>query len=157
MLMKVSREIARPADEVAAFFFDASNNPLWQEGMESCHWTSDPPISIGSTYEQRARFLGRQIISTFEVIRLEPDRLIETDTIKSTFPITVIRHVEPVDSTGCRVSAEISGGPEQGFMKLVEPLMARTAQKSVDRDYDRLVQLLESSASSDSTENSPTE
>jgi hypothetical protein len=35
-------------------------------------------------------------------------------------------------------------------------MIGRMAQKSVDRDYDRLVQLLES-ASSDSTENSPSE
>ena len=43
------------------------------------------------------------------------------------------------------------------FAKLIEPFIARSAQKSVDRDYDRLVQLLETSASTDSTENSPSE
>jgi hypothetical protein len=84
----------------------------------------------------------------------EPGRLIAIETIKSTFPIQVVRTVEPTGNDSCRVSADITGGPERGVAKLVESLIGRWAQKSVD--YDRLVQLLES-ASSDSTENSPSE
>ena len=156
MEMTATRDVARPADQVFDFFSDASNNPKWQNGMQSCQWTSDPPISVGSTYEQKARFMGREILSTFEVTRYESGQLIAIETIKSTFPIQVVRKVEPIDDTSCRVSADISGGPEKGFAKLVEPRIGRWAQKSVDRDYDRLVQLLEF-ASSDSTENSPSE
>lgn len=144
MQMGATRDIGRPADEVFEFFADASNNPKWQNGMVSCRWTSDGPIGTGSTYEQRARFMGRDIVSVFEVRRFEPGRLIEIETIESTFPIKVVRTVEPTGDTSCRVSADISGGPEKGPMKWFEPLMAGRAQKSVDADYDRLVQLLES-------------
>ncbi len=157
MELSASRVITRPAGEVFAFFSDPTNNPLWQEGMESCLWTTDPPRGVGSTYEQRARFLGREVISTFVVTTYEPPYLVEIETIESTFPIRVARRVEPVTDASCRVSAEISGGPERGLMRLLEPLIARSAQKSIDRDYDRLVRLLESSASTDSTKNSPSE
>jgi uncharacterized membrane protein len=156
MKMTATRDIARPAGQVFDFFADASNNPTWQKGMQSCEWTSQPPIAVGSTYQQTARFMGRDILSTFEVTAHEPGRLIAIETIKSTFPIQVVRTVEPTGNESCRVSADITGGPERGVAKLVEPLIGRWAQKSVDRDYDRLVQLLES-ASSDSTENSPSE
>lgn len=138
------REVARPADEVFAFFADASNNPRWQKGMVSCEWTSEPPVDVGSTYEQRARFMGRDIVSTFVVTRLEPGRLIEITTLESTFPIQVVRTVEPIDEDVCRVSAVITGGPDRGLLRLAAPLMRSRAQKSVDTDYDRLVQLLES-------------
>jgi len=138
------REVARPADEVFAFFADASNNPRWQKGMVSCEWTSEPPVDVGSTYEQRARFMGRDIVSTFVVTRLEPGRLIEITTLESTFPIQVVRTVEPIDEDVCRVSAVITGGPDRGLLRLAAPLMRSRAQKSVDADYDRLVQLLES-------------
>lgn len=144
MELRATREIGRPADEVFSFFSDASNNPRWQEGMISCEWTSDQPIGVGSTYQQRARFMGRDVTSTFVVTRFEPGRLIEIETVESTFPIGVVRTVEPVDESSCRVSALITGGPEGGLWKLVVPLMRRRAQKSVDADYDRLVQLLES-------------
>jgi hypothetical protein len=142
--LRATREIARSADEVFAFFSDASNNPKWQAGMISCEWTSPPPIAIGSTYEQRARFMRREIVSTFVVTRFEPNRLIEIETVESTFPIDVVRAVEPVDEGSCRVSALITGGPEGALSRLAAPLMKRRAQKSVDADYDRLVQLLES-------------
>ena len=156
MEMSATREIARPASEVFEFFSDASNNPKWQDGMVSCEWTSEPPIRIGSTYEQKARFMGRDVVSTFEVSAFEQGRMIGIDTIKSTFPIQVVRTVDRIDDESCRVSARITGGPEKGFAKLIEPLIARSAQKSVDRDYDRLVQLLES-ANTASTENTPSE
>jgi len=138
------REVARPAHEVFAFFADASNNPRWQKGMVSCEWTSEPPVDVGSTYEQRARFMGRDIVSTFVVTRLEPGRLIEITTLESTFPIQVVRTVEPISEGVCRVSAVITGGPDRGLLRLAAPLMRSRAQKSVDADYDRLVQLLES-------------
>lgn len=144
MELSAVREVARPANEVFAFFSDASNNPKWQRGMVSCEWTSEPPITVGSTYEQKARFMGRDIVSTFVVTRLDPGRLVEIETIESTFPIQVVRTVEPIDQGSCRVSASITGGPDRGLLRLASPLMRSRAQKSVDADYDRLVQLLES-------------
>lgn len=143
---RVSREIRRSADDVFAFFADAANNPLWQEGMVSCLWTSAPPIDVGSTYEQRARFLGRDIVSKFVVSRFEPGRLIEIETVESTFPIQVTREVDPLDPSTSRVRAHIRGGP-RGLMRLLEPLMARAAKKSIETDYDRLVELLEGQSS----------
>lgn len=155
MELTATRSIARPADEVFAFFSDAANNPKWQSGMVSCEWTSDPPIGVGSTYRQRARFMGRDIVSSFVVTGFEPGRRIVFETTESTFPIKVDRTVEELDAATCEVSALITGGPDRGVLKLLTPLMRGRAQKSVDDDYDRLVQLLESSASTDSTENSP--
>lgn len=142
MRLTAERTIRLPADEVAEFFFDASNNPKWQNGMVSCEWLSDPPIAVGSTYVQLARFMRRDVKSTFVVTDLEPARMIRIETIESTFPIQVERRVEPIDDSSTRVSAEITGGPE-GLLKVLTPLMTRRAQKSVDADYDRLVQLLE--------------
>ena len=143
MEMSAVRTINRPASEVFDYFSDASNNPEWQRGMRRCEWTSEPPIGVGSTYEQHARFAGRDIKSVFEVTAYDPGRMIEITTVESTFPIRVVRTVTPVDDTTCEVSADISGGPEGGLYKLFEPIMGRQAQKSVDRDYDRLVEVLE--------------
>lgn len=141
--MHAHREINRSAAEVFAFFADASNNPRWQNGMTSCEWSTEGPIEVGSKYTQHARFMGRDVVSIFEVTKFEPGRLIRIETIESTFPIQVTRTVESIDAGSCTVSANISGGPEKGIMKWLEPLAAAKAQKSVDADYDRLVQLLE--------------
>jgi hypothetical protein len=141
MRLAATREINRPADEVFAFFADASNNPKWQEGMVSCEWTTPPPIGVGSVYEQHARFMGRDVRSVFRVTEFVPGQSIKIETVESTFPITVHRRVESTGPDSCRIHAEIGGGPE-GFLKLLTPLMSGKAQKSVDEDYDRLVDLL---------------
>jgi len=66
-----SIEIDRPADDVFAFVSEFPNNPRWQRGQVSCSWTSDPPLRVGSTYDQHARFLGRDMVNHFEVIEHE--------------------------------------------------------------------------------------
>ncbi|MFO7549204.1 MAG: SRPBCC family protein [Acidimicrobiia bacterium] len=133
-----TRVIDRPADEVAGFFFDAANNPTWQRGMRRCEWVTPGPIGVGSVYVQEASFLGRTISSRFEVTEHSPGRSITIRTVESTFPIQVTRTVEPVDTESCRVTARISGGPG-GVWRLFSPVIRRLAQRSVDRDYDRLV------------------
>ncbi len=137
-------EIDRPADEVFAFVSDACNNPLWQKGQQSCEWTSPPPIGPGSTYEQKARFLGRTIISRFTVIEHEPGRVIAIESTEGPFPITVRRSVEPLGPARSRVAAEIAGEPG-GFFRLAGPLLRGVAQRSVNADYRRLKRLLEDS------------
>lgn len=134
--------IARPAEEVFAFLADAENNPSWQRGMKSCRWTSGGPIEVGSTYEQRAAFLGRPIVSTFVVTDLDPGRSITITTVESTFPITVTRSVEPHGEAACVVRAQVSGDPSKVF-RVAEPAMRWMVQRSVRADYARLKGLLE--------------
>jgi len=143
MNLSASREIAKPATDVFAFFSDASNNPLWQKGQRSCVWITPPPIGIGSIYDQEARFLGRPVLNRFEVVEFEPGRVITIQSIQGSFPIRVRRSVEPTGRARCRVIADISGEPA-GFFRLASKLLQGLAQRSVDADYDRLKQLLES-------------
>jgi uncharacterized protein YndB with AHSA1/START domain len=111
MEMTTERTIPRPADEVFEYFADASNNPAWQKGMQSCEWITEPPIGVGSQYRQLARLAGRDIISVFGVTEYDPGHLIRIETIESTFPIQVTRIVEPIDDHSCVVRASITGGP----------------------------------------------
>lgn len=87
--------------------------------------------------------MGREVKSTFQVTEYEPGHLIAIETTQSTFPIRVIRTVEALDDHSSRVTADISGGPDNWFISLIGPLVQKRAQKSVDADYDRLVELLE--------------
>lgn len=144
MEMSATRDIGRPAEDVFEFLADAANNPTWQRGMRSCAWTSMPPIGPGSTYEQHARFMGRDVRTTFVVTAYEAGRRIVITSVESPFPIEVERAVEPTGLRSCRVSATIRGGPERRFAWLAAPLVGRMAQSSIDGDYDRLVALLES-------------
>ena len=134
--------IARPPDAVFAYLADMVNNPAWQKGMQACRWTSDPPLRLGSTYDQVARFLGKEIVSSFEVTELESGRRIR---IRSTsgMPLDITRQVEP-DDDGRSVVSAVVRGESSGLFRIAEPLMRFLVGRSVRRDYVRLKQALES-------------
>ncbi len=136
--------IARAATDVFDYVANFENNPAWQQGMRSARFTSEPPLRVGSTYAQEARFLGKRIESQFEVTALDPGRSITIETRESTFPIQVTRSVVPDDDGGCTVSAEVSGSPS-GVFAIAAPLMRRMVARSVRKDYARLKQVLEQS------------
>ncbi len=135
-------EIARPAAEVFAFIADMANNPDWQQGQQRCEWTSEPPIRVGSTYDQEARFLGRTIRSSFEVTEFEPGHLIRIVSTAGPMPIDVTRTVEPIGEGRCRAAARVMGDPPRMF-RLLGPLLDRMVAKNVAADYQRLKRLLE--------------
>jgi hypothetical protein len=112
--------------------------------MKSCEWTTEPPIRIGSQYRQEAEFRGKPVLSTFEVTELD-DTHMRIESIESTFPIQVTRSVEPIDEATCRVLADVSGEPG-GVMRILTVIGARIAKRSIEADYDRLVDHFEAPA-----------
>lgn len=134
-------EIDRPAAEVFALLSDVTRNPEWQGGMVDCRWTSEPPVAVGSTYEQEARFLGKRISTSFVVTALDPGRSVSIETTSGTMTIRVTRTVEPLDDGRCSVSADVSGEPT-GLQRFI-PGMRGMVQRSVRGDYARLKARLE--------------
>lgn len=139
-------DVAVPPERAWEVIADFSRNPDWQGGMTSCRWLTPPPVAVGSRYQQEARFLGRTIATTFEVVALdEPDEQgrasITIDSIASTFPLQVTRTVEP-GAHGCHVGARVAGQPS-GWTGWLGPVLRPMVQRSVDADYRRLRELLE--------------
>jgi hypothetical protein len=129
----VTVDIDRPASEVFDFLSDFENNPRFQRGMRSCVWTSPPPHGVGSTYDQVAHFLGRDIVSSFVVVEHAPGHRVKIESTSGPFPIEETRIVES-RGEGCRVTA-IVGGDASGFLKALAPLQRPLVKRSVTRDY----------------------
>jgi hypothetical protein len=89
-----STEIPRPQKEVFDFVSEFPNDPTWQRGKVSCTWTSLNGLEVGATYEQHARFLGKDIHQTFRVLELVPGHMVRYESKDGSFPITVIRTVD---------------------------------------------------------------
>jgi hypothetical protein len=137
--------INRPAGAVFTFVSDVTNNPRWQNGMRSCVWTSPPPHGAGATYDQTARFLGRDIVSRFVVAEFDPGRMIRFKTTESPFPIDERRTVAPASETSSRIRVHLQGDASRVF-RLFAPLLSGMVGRSVRRDYQRLKRLLEGAA-----------
>jgi uncharacterized membrane protein len=133
--------VARPADEAFAWLSDFTKAPQWQSGVVEAHFTSAPPLRLGSTYTQRSRFLSRDIVFNFEIIGYEPGRRIEFQTVSGTFPVHIERWVEPV-AAGAIIHALIRGDAS-GLYRLAAPVLDRLTQRQIEGDYQRLKQVLE--------------
>lgn len=140
--VSTSIDIERPADDVFAFVSEFPNNPKWQRGQESCTWTSEAPLRVGSTYDQRARFLGKEMVNSFEVVELDRGRRVKFTSTSGTFPITVTRTVEPLGPTRARFTEHVVGD-SQGFFRIAEPVLKLLVRRSIKRDFPRLRALLE--------------
>jgi uncharacterized protein YndB with AHSA1/START domain len=139
--VEITLTIARPPEEVFAFIADFEKNSLWQQGVKKAWITSEGPFGVGTTYTQLSRFLGRDIEFHFEVIGYEPGRRVEFRTVSGTFPVHIVREVEPA-AGATRVHAVIQG-EAGGIFRLATPLLNQMTRRQIEGDYARLKELLE--------------
>src|SRR5438093_695462 len=62
--------IDRTVDAVAAYAADPSNAPEWYAKIDSVDWQTPPPATVGSKMTFVARFLGRRLEYTYEIVEL---------------------------------------------------------------------------------------
>jgi Polyketide cyclase / dehydrase and lipid transport len=136
-------EIACPPATAWAYLADAERNVQWLDNMESCRWITEPPIAVGSRYEQVARFLGKHVRATFEVTELRDGAFITISSLPgSSFPLAITRRLDLLDAGRCRVTETAAGDPH-GFYRLAEPLMRALVRRNIARAYAKLKRLLE--------------
>jgi hypothetical protein len=114
--------------------------PEWQtSAVES---QADGPLAEGVRIAERRRVLGREIENELEVIAFEPPRRLTLKALRGPVRFTVDhRLVEDGDSTLVHVVAEAE--PSR-FMRLAEPLLARTAEDELRKDFERMKGIVES-------------
>jgi uncharacterized membrane protein len=141
--VSVQIEIGRSPADVWEYLVNAEHNPEWLRNMSSCRWITEPPIRIGSRYEQLARFLGKDVRTTFEVTALEQERLVTIRSLPgSSFPLTITRKLNPIEAQRCLVT-EIAGGDVSGFYRVAEGPMRFLVRRNIAHAYQKLKQLLE--------------
>ena len=135
-------EIDRPTDQVFEYIADMANNPVWQKGMQSCEWTSAGELAVGSTYDQVATFLGKEIRTGFVVTELEPGARIRIESTSGPMPLDITRSVAFDGGAGSVVKAVIRGD-SSGVFRIAAPVMRWMVNRSVQADYRRLKETLE--------------
>jgi uncharacterized protein YndB with AHSA1/START domain len=134
--------IERPCGDVAAYAGDPSRAPEWYVAIESVRWRTDPPLRVGSRVDFVARFLGRRLAYTYEIVEMVPAERLVMRTAQGPFPMETTYSWHPIDATRTRMTLRNRGEPS-GFGKVAAPVMAAAMRRANDKDLACLKRILE--------------
>jgi uncharacterized membrane protein len=134
--------IDRPRGVVAAYMSDPSNATEWYRNIRSVEWETDPPVAEGSRLRFHARFLGRDLVYTYEIRELIPGERLVMRTAQGPFPMETTYTFRDALGGGTRVRLRNRGRPS-GFGKVMGPIMARAIRRETTKDLALLKEILE--------------
>jgi uncharacterized protein YndB with AHSA1/START domain len=138
----VQTTINRPPPEVAAYAGDPTNAPQWYANITSVRWRTGPPLGVGSRVDFEARFLGRRISYTYEVVELVPGERLVMRTEDGPFPMETTYSWQPADDGSTRMTLRNRGNPA-AFARLAVPLLEQAVRRATTKDLARLKARLE--------------
>jgi len=144
MAVDVSTQItiARSPEVVAAFAGDPSNAPRWYVNIDSVEWQTPPPLAVGSRLAFTARFLGRSLSYTYEVVDHVPGRRLVMRTAQGPFPMETSYTWEAAGDEATTMTLRNQGEPS-GFAALTASVMAAAMKRANRKDLARLRAILE--------------
>ena len=134
--------IDRPCAEVAGYAGDPTNAPEWYANITSVRWQTEPPVRVGSRMEFVARFLGRRLAYTYEVVELVPGQRLVMRTAQGPFPMETTYTWQAAGPDRTRMILRNRGEPA-GFGKVAAPVMAAAMRRANQKDLANLKRILE--------------
>ncbi|WP_238014330.1 SRPBCC family protein [Dactylosporangium sp. AC04546] len=134
--------IDRACADVAEFAGDPSNATAWYANIDSVEWRTAPPVRAGSAMDFVARFLGRRLAYTYEVVEFVPGERLVMRTAQGPFPMETTYTWQPVSAGRTRMTLRNRGEPA-GFGRVTAPVMAAAMRRANQKDLARLKRLLE--------------
>jgi hypothetical protein len=135
-----------PRERVAAYVMDPDNAPRWYVNIESVEWQTPRPLQVGSRVAFVARFLGRQLAYTYEIVEFVPGVRLAMRTTQGPFPMETIYAFEDAGPDGTAMTLRNRGTPA-GFGLLLAPFMAMAMRRANAQDLARLKAILEMASS----------
>ena len=114
--------INRPVAEVSRYAADPDNAPQWYENIKSVEWQTPRPVQVGSRIDFVARFLGRPLAYTYEVVEFIPGRRLTMRTLGPPFPMETTYTWQ--DENGATRMALRNRGTPTGYAAWLAPLMS---------------------------------
>ena len=134
--------IACAHDEVAAYAADPDNATAWYVNIKTVEWESPRPLSVGTRLAFVARFLGRRLAYTYEVVDVVPGERFVMGTAQGPFPMETTYTWHDAGDGATRMTLRNRGEPA-GFAKLTAPVVATAMRRANRKDLERLKQILE--------------
>ena len=149
MAVDVQTEIVidLPRERVAEYAADPSHAPEWYANIDSVEWETPLPLRVGSRVAFVARFLGRRLAYTYEIVELTPGERLVMRTAQGPFPMETTYTWVPRGDSSTHMTLRNRGEPT-GFSAMSAPLMAAAMKRANRKDLANLKALLERTRSS---------
>ncbi|MFQ5933174.1 MAG: SRPBCC family protein [Dehalococcoidia bacterium] len=143
MSVDVQAEIVinRPRDDVAGYAMNPGNDPIWISGIIEANPLTELPLSIGTRVKRVARFLGKRMDYTLEVVEYDPRAVM---VMRTSYPFEMMVSYEFEERGGSTLARIHVQGEGTGFYRLAAPLLSRMVKRSVAKDLEALKRILES-------------
>lgn len=138
---EVTVHLNRPMEEVFAFLMDTDKLTSWQSNLIKIEKITQGPLRLGSRFQEVRRLGKRESEIQGEITAYEANRSFETRTLSKP-QVRVSYFLEP-ENGGTRVKHKFTM-LTSGFMRLLEPLIAKSIREENDADFENLKRVLES-------------
>lgn len=141
----VTRVLHAPRSLVAAVAGDPSQAVRWYSNIRSVRWHGEPAVRPGARIDFVARFLGRDLTYTYEIVDLVPGRRLVMRTASGPFPMetTYSWWDEPPGPDGPRTGMELrNAGRPQGFSRVAAGALPVAMRRAMTKDLQRLEEVL---------------
>lgn len=145
--IKESIDISRRPEEVFSYVTDPTHLPDWQESAVSVRPLGEGPIGVGSKVAVTRRMGRRQMVTTMQVIDLDPPRSWHVHGIDGPIRGDIQGRIEPIDNgEHSRLTLSVDF-ESHGMGKVLVPLVVRpNVRKEMPRDEQTLKGILEAGA-----------
>jgi uncharacterized protein YndB with AHSA1/START domain len=134
--------IDRPCEQVAGYAADPSHAPDWYVKIATVDWLTKPSVRVGSRMAFAARFLGRRLAYTYEIVEYVPGVRLVMRTAQGPFPMetTYTWRADGPDRTHMTLR---NRGEPAGLSRLVGPFVALAMRRANRSDLAALKARLE--------------
>src|SRR5439155_21323134 len=116
--------------------------PEWYANIDSVELQTAPPATVGSKMTFVARFLGRRLEYTYEIVELVPGERLVMRTAEGPFPMETTYTWATAGTASTLMTLRDRGEPA-GFSKVMAPLMAPAMRRANRKDLAKIKLLLE--------------
>jgi carbon monoxide dehydrogenase subunit G len=134
--------VRQPTHLVLGYLQDFAHAEEWDPGTVSCTRLDAGPVQVGARWHNVSEFLGRHTELTYELVRLDADRVVfrgENKTATTTDDIAVVTGDEP-DTSAITYHATITF---HGTAKLAGPVAKVAFEKLANDTVTRLGHVLD--------------
>jgi hypothetical protein len=133
-----TRLVRGSVDEVFDYLADFTSSAAWDPGVVSARRLDDGPVSVGSRFEVRVRFAGRELPMAYRVERADRPGHLELSAVSPTSTARDVIELAPATEGFTRVTWTLEVALT-GWSRLAEPVMGPMLRRLGRQAMDGLV------------------